>query len=157
MAVSAKRDLVKLSVAPSETESAKAARTHTAIREHLESDEALKKYSIETYLQGSYKNSTNVRGDSDVDMGSLTENIYYYDVSDLPQDTTQFGTKSLQESVKASIEPASFTFDDYRRDVLASLQRKYGYGDVLDGNKAITIKGNTYRLCSHGTVLSGST
>jgi len=146
MAVIAKRDLSKLSFAPSETEREKAARTHNAIREHLETDEALKKYSIETYLQGSYKNSTNVRGDSDVDMGSLTENIFYYDVSDLPQDQTQFGTKSVRESVTESIEPASFTYNDYRRDVLASLQRKYGYENVVDGNKAITVNGNTYRL-----------
>lgn len=146
VAVSAKRDLVKLSIAPSESEREKAARTHNAIREHLESDEALRKYSVETYLQGSYKNSTNVRGDSDVDMGSLTERIFYYDLSDLPQDPPQFATRSLQESVKASIEPASFTFQDYRRDVLASLQRKYGHDNVFDGNKAITVAGNTYRL-----------
>jgi hypothetical protein len=144
MTVTAKRDLVELSLAPSPTEQEKAARTHTAIREHLETDEALKRYAIDTYLQGSYKNSTNVRGDSDVDMGSVTDNIFYYDMSDLPADPTQYGEKSIREATEAEIQPAPFTFQDYRRDVLASLKRKYG--DVVDGNKSLFVPGNTYRL-----------
>jgi hypothetical protein len=45
MAVTAQRDLVKLALAPSVTEREKAARTHTAIREHLESDDALRNYA----------------------------------------------------------------------------------------------------------------
>lgn len=146
MAVRAKRNFVDLSIAPSASEREKAARTHTAIRQHLETDEALRKYAVDTFLQGSYKNSTNVRGDSDVDMGSVTDKIFYYDLSDLPDDPSPYGGPSLQESTKTQISPGSFTFDDYRGDVLASLKRKYGSENVIDGNKAITVKGNSYRL-----------
>lgn len=149
MSIVTQRDLVALSAAPSQTERDKAARTHTAIREHLESDPALSKYNVDTFLQGSYKNSTNVRGDSDVDLGSVTDRVFYYDNSELPNDKPPsygYPTKSLRESALEGYEPASFTYDEYRRDVLASLISKYGRESVVDRNKAILIKGNTYRL-----------
>ena len=151
MAVSAKRDLVTLALAPSATEQEKAARTHTAIREHLETDPALDKYKVDTFLQGSYKNSTNVRGDSDVDMGSLTDQVFYYDTDWLPTESRyDYGRSgpSLKESVEKSLNalPAGgFNYWEYRADVLASLTKKYG-DSVTDGNKAINIRGNTYRL-----------
>lgn len=152
MSVKAKRDLVQLAIAPSQTEREKAARTHTAIREHLETDPALKKYTIDTFLQGSYKNSTNVRGDSDVDMGSETDEVFYYDTDWLPTEPRyEHGvpTTSLKESVEQSLNQlgkGGFTFWEYRADVLASLHREYGVQGVVDGNKAIMVKGNTYRL-----------
>ena len=153
MAVTVKRgDLSKLSEAPSQTEQAKSAHTHRMIREHLESDPSLTKYSPDTYLQGSYKNSTNVRGDSDVDMGSLTTQIFSYDVNWLPNET-QFNYgyphPSLRESIQKKLTgmgPASFSYSSYRADVLASLKLKYGNSSVSDGNKAIKILGNTNRL-----------
>ncbi|MDX1963905.1 MAG: nucleotidyltransferase [Pirellulales bacterium] len=147
MAVKAKRDFVTLSLAPSETETQKAVRTHNMIREHLEGDPALGKYNIRTYLQGSYKNSTNVRGDSDVDMGSQSQESFFYDLDDLPDDSIPSYSnmaKSLRKKVQESIVDSRFTYWDYRRDVYASLKLEYGV--VEDGNKAIRIDGNTYRL-----------
>ncbi len=152
MAVRATRDIMALSIAPSATEREKAARTHNMIRQHLESDPALKKYGIDTFLQGSYKNSTNVRGDSDVDLGSETAKVFYYDTDWLPTETRyEYGTPqpSLKESVESSLNAlgsGGFTFWEYRADVLASLQREYGFTNVVDGNKAITVKGNAFRL-----------
>jgi hypothetical protein len=148
MPVTAQRDLVALALAPSKTEREKAERTHNMIRNHLESDVELDKYGISTYLQGSYKNSTNVRGDSDVDMGSATSDIFFYDLSDLPDappGSSHYGIgKSLREQVQESIRPASYSYWDYRHDVFASLKTEYG--TVEDGNKAITVAGNTSRL-----------
>jgi hypothetical protein len=148
MAVTVKRDLVTLALAPSQTEREKAERTHNTIRDHLESDPSLSKYQLDTYLQGSYKNSTNVRGDSDVDMGSRTRDIFLYDLRDLPDTapTSPYATsrKSLREQVEESFSPASYTYWDYRHDIYRSLKLKYG--TVEDGNKAITVDGNTYRL-----------
>lgn len=149
MPTSTKRDLATLALAPSESEQEKAGRTHRAIRKHLETDPALAVYEIDTFLQGSYKNSTNVRGDSDVDMGSVTDNFFHYDLSDLPDTPTDnFGVsgRSLRKQVEESISPTSMTFAKYRADVLASLRSEYGHESVVDGNKAITVKGNSYRL-----------
>lgn len=147
MAVTAQRDLVRLALAPSATEREKAERTHNMIRDRLESDPILAKYSVDTYLQGSYKNSTNVRGDSDVDMGCRTGDIFLYELSDLPDTPipTYYGpTKSLKQQVQESISPAPYSFQDYRHDVYKSLMLQYD--NVVDGNKAITVPGNTYRL-----------
>src|SRR5690349_18287567 len=106
MAVAAKRDLVNLALAPSATEREKAERTHNMIRAHLESDESLKKYRVDTYLQGSYKNSTNVRGDSDVDMGCRTGESFFFELTDLPDTAPQSSYyssgKSLREQVQES-------------------------------------------------------
>jgi len=151
MSITAQRDLVTLALAPSQSEREKAARTHTAIREHLETDPSLSKYKVDTFLQGSYKNSTNVRGDSDVDMGSLTNEVFYYETGWLPTEPRHeygYPTASLKESVEQSLKslgPGGFSYMEYRADVLTSLQRKYGES-VVDGNRAIKILGNTYRL-----------
>jgi hypothetical protein len=148
MPVTAQRDLVTLALAPSATEREKAERTHNMIRNHLESDPSLAKYHVNTYLQGSYKNSTNVRGDSDVDMGCRTSDIFFYELTDLPDTTpppTYYGAgKSLKQQIQESFTPTSYTYWDYRHDVYASLKTEYG--TVEDGNKCITVAGNTYRL-----------
>lgn len=143
-----KRELATLALAPSETETKRAARTHNKIRDHLEGDPALSKYSISTFLQGSYKNSANVRGDSDVDMGCMSEDTFFYDLDELPDEPVRstYGgfVKSLREEVQESIGPASYSYWDYRRDVYASL--KLEYGSVEDGDKAIRVDRNTHRL-----------
>lgn len=152
MTVFAKRDLVTLAVAPSQTETEKSARTHKAIRTHLESDPELNKYFIDTFLQGSYKNSTNVRGDSDVDMGSLTNKVFYYETDWLPtEQITRNGLiqPSLKESVEMELKalpPGQFGYKEFRADILTSLRTKYGYENVEDGNKAVKIQGNSYRM-----------
>ena len=51
--VSTQRDLAALALAPSKTKRDEDAQTHTTIRQYLESDPALKKYALDTYLQGS--------------------------------------------------------------------------------------------------------
>ena len=39
---------------------------------------------VSVFLQGSYKNDTNVYGDSDVDIVIYTDAVYYSDTSNLP-------------------------------------------------------------------------
>lgn len=132
----ARVDFDKLAVAPSKTESDNAARTHTTIREYLESVQSLAHYRIDTYLQGSYKNSTNVRQGSDVDVGSRTAEVYIGETKHLPE---------TQRSLYAShTSPGDFGYAQYRADILAALRAKYG--TVHDGNKALNIPGNSSRL-----------
>ena len=55
-----------------------AERTHHSLKRALE---AYKKWpdgvTYETYLQGSYLNSTNIRGDSDVDLVAELTSVFY--------------------------------------------------------------------------------
>ena len=132
-----KLDLTALAAAPSQTEQDNAARTHRMIREYLESVHSLQRYRIDTFLQGSYKNSTNVRGDSDVDIGSLTSEIYIGDVDRL--------NENQRRQYQANTSKGGFSYFEYRADVLKALQDKFQF-DVHDGNKAIKIDGNSSRL-----------
>ena len=138
-------DLFKLAVAPTPAEQEKAKRTHEQIRAHLESDPNLTKYFVNTKLQGSYRHSTNVREDSDVDMNCRTASIYQSELNWLKKTPVNAGQPSEVQRYEANRTPASFTFLDYRADVLASLIRKYG-SSVVNGNKAIKVNGNTYRM-----------
>ena len=110
-------DLAALAAAPSQTEQDNAARTHRIIREYLESAPSLQRYRIDTFLQGSYKNSTNVRGDSDVDIGSRTSEIYIGNVDKL--------TEHQERQYQDNTSPGDFSYFEYRADVLKALQDKF--------------------------------
>lgn len=144
----AKIDLVRFALAPSETERDKAARTHKIICEHLANDPSLDRYDIDTYLHGSYKNRTNVRGDSDVDIGSRSRAAFWADVSRLSTRPTYGQVKSERDLYEDARCSAGFSFWDYRRDVLASLTRGFGADSIEDGDKAIKVRGNSSRIDS---------
>jgi hypothetical protein len=85
------------------------------------------------FLQGSYKNDTNVYADSDVDVVIRLDAIFYTDLYFLPaEDKTRYD---------AQRSPGSYTLDEFKGSVVAWLTKKYG-NDVKPGKKAIFIKGN---------------
>ncbi len=85
------------------------------------------------YLQGSYKNSTNVYGDSDVDVVvELTSSFY----------------NNLTDAQKASLglTTAAYGYYRFRNDVETCLRAYYGTANVETGNKVFKIAPNTNRL-----------
>jgi hypothetical protein len=90
-----------------------------------------KDYAI--FLQGSYKNDTNVYGDSDVDVVIRLNETFYTDLSQLPEDD-----KVLWNSARSD---ASYSLNQFKADVLSWLTKKFG-NDVQPGTKAIFLKGN---------------
>lgn len=127
----------RLAAPPSQTERESSIRTHEMIRRDIDADPLLSGYDIETLLQGSYRTATNIGNHSDVDIRARCKLIYHYDVSRLSVEE--------QLAVNRSGSPATTTFWDYRRDLLASLEREYP-GQVTNGNKAFKVNGNTYRM-----------
>jgi hypothetical protein len=93
-----------------------------------------KDFSI--FLQGSYKNDSNVYGDSDVDVVIRLNQTFYTDLSNLPEED-----KKLWNAARSD---ASYTLEQFKKDVTGWLVKKYG-GDVQAGKKAIYIKGNGNR------------
>ncbi len=95
------------------------------------------KYDL--YLQGSYRNSTNIRGDSDVDVviqlnsTNSTNSIFY---SNLSEDQKRI----------LGITPASYNWEDFRSDVLTKLRKYYGSDQVDEGNKSLKVKASSGRL-----------
>lgn len=89
------------------------------------------------YLQGSYRNSTNIRRDSDVDIVVELMSIFSSDLSQLPD-----WQKKLQQ---AAYSDATLTLQEFRNQVLLQLQQRFP-GMVTDGNKAIKVGGDGQRL-----------
>lgn len=96
---------------------------------------------FEVYLQGSYKNDTNIRGDSDVDVVIQLNSTFY---SNLSED--QKGVLGLT--------PASYGLPNFRASVLDILKNYYGQNQIVEGNKSIKIKANNGRLPADVVVCS---
>jgi hypothetical protein len=88
------------------------------------------------FLQGSYKNDTNVYGDSDVDVCVRLNEVYYANLDQLtPEDKAAWN---------AARSDATYTLQQFKSEVIALLTKKYG-NDVQAGNKAVFIQGNGSR------------
>lgn len=102
--------------------------THQSIRNAIPS---IAGNTIEIFLQGSYKNDTNIRGDSDVDVVILLTSTYYRDLSELSEREKRLYYNAHKD--------ASYGWPEFRRDVLTALRNYYGARRVTEGNKSIKI------------------
>ncbi|MBR0842929.1 nucleotidyltransferase [Bradyrhizobium liaoningense] len=92
--------------------------------------------SFEIFLQGSYKNTTNVYGDSDVDVVIRLDSIFYTD--------TYFLNDEEKRRYNSQRSAGTYTLDEFKAAVIAWLTKTYG-NDVKPGKKAVFIKGNGTR------------
>lgn len=108
--------------------------THHSIRSALERHQWSANVSYTSYLQGSYRNSTNIRSDSDVDL-----------VVELT--STFFSNLTAEEKMKLGLVPAEYSWSDFRQDVITALSQYYGsrYVDT-SGSKSIKLLPNSGRI-----------
>jgi len=106
------------------------------VKEAIKNDKKLGNMDIETFVQGSYANDTNIRHDSDVDINVMYKEAFF---SDLPTGMTNkdFG---IQDS------SSGYNFKEFKNDVENALVNKFGRSDVKRKNKCINIKENSYRV-----------
>lgn len=127
--------LARWAKAPSETEEGKCqnavSMVSEAIQNHFGSD-------VSIFLQGSYRNRTNVRQDSDVDIVVLHEGYYFPDVSGL--DETE------KSAYWDDFTGSSYTFQDYKTEVHNLMERVFGAYNVTRKNKCIRINGDSRRV-----------
>lgn len=119
---------------PGKTEQEKCERAIRAVQDAIARDPTLSAKNVATFAQGSYRNRTNVRQDSDVDVCVLCDNTFLYN---LPTGIT---------APQANITPATYTFRDYKNDVERALVNRFGRPNVRRGNKAFDINENTSRV-----------
>ena len=105
------------STPPSDTEEQKAERAARMIREALKEYEPLARRNVEVYPTGSFHNNTNVRSESDIDVAAVCHDSIFYDVP--------AGWTAATAGIST---PASYSFNQFRDDVQAALQRKFGTG-----------------------------
>jgi len=113
--------------------------THESIRVALSriGDLSLDR-DYEIYLQGSYKNSTNIYGDSDVDVVVQLNSTFRGDTSRLPPEE--------QTAYRSAYPDATYTFANFRSDVLAALRAYYDVSLITEGNKSIMVAAQSGRL-----------
>ena len=113
------------------------AATYAVIKQALNDPNApfaWRDYSI--FLQGSYRNSTNVRAESDVDIVICLSSTYYSDISCL--------NDVERARYNADRVPSSYSFDAFKGDVTDWLRTKFGT-NVSVGSKAISVPGSNGR------------
>ena len=113
------------------------ASTYNTIKNALEATGtayAAKNYKV--FLQGSYGNDTNIYAESDVDVVIRLDDVYYSDLSSLSVDD--------KAAYDAAFIPATYSYADYKKDVLKALTDKFG-NDAKAGEKAIAIAADASR------------
>ena len=90
------------------------------------------------YLQGSYRNSTNIRGDSDVDVVVEMTSVVELDTSRLSQDAAA--------RVRNRYRDSKYGFDEFRADVGRALYDYYGWLAVNDAPKCFKLPAGNGRL-----------
>ncbi|MEN6488756.1 MAG: nucleotidyltransferase [Smithella sp.] len=106
----------------------------SAIRNAIKSSSDLRDRSILVFPQGSYRNNTNVRNDSDVDVGVLCTDTFFY---------------RLPEGYAAdmfNIIPATYDYAQYKNHIEAALTSYFSRGTVTRGNKAFDIHETSYHV-----------
>jgi hypothetical protein len=118
---------------------ATAVTTHQAVRNALSADSSpMRGRDHEVYLQGSYRNDTNIRSDSDVDVVVQLNETYYSDLAALePME---------KERYDSARTPATYSVDQFDADVLQALRTYFGSAAVTVKNKCITLAGGSGRL-----------
>lgn len=114
------------------------ASTYDSIKKCIESVNWNSDVGYDIYLQGSYKNSTNIHGNSDVEIVVELSSVFYSNKEQLPPDQlAEFN--SYYETGKQKLA-------DFKKVVLNTLVDHYGQGNVREGNKSIVVKGTEGRL-----------
>lgn len=106
-----------------------------AVKKALEASAALANRSTSVFVQGSYRNRTGVRQESDVDVCIQCHDMFYH--NDIPLPDTEAGLGFLS---------SSYSFDAFRNDVHLALNAHFGEANVTPGNKAFEVHENTYRV-----------
>jgi predicted nucleotidyltransferase len=94
------------------------------------------KYKI--YLQGSYKNYTNIRANSDIDVVVEFSSVFYSNRNEL--------TTEESEDFNETYDDGKYSLNDFRVALIESLNEYYDKKNIDIGDKAIRIDGFNGRL-----------
>ncbi len=119
---------------PAKTEQERCENAEKAVRNAISGSDKLKNRNIKVFTQGSYRNNTNVKQDSDVDIGILCYDVFYEQLPD--------GAKKED----FGIIPADYSYSTFKSEVENALVSYFRRASVIHGNKAFDIKENSYHV-----------
>lgn len=94
------------------------------------------KERLKIFLQGSYRNSTNIYGNSDVDIVVQHEATFHKDISKL--------TKEEVDIYNEIYSPATYSWKEFKSEIIKTLAYTFGAENVEIGNKSIKIDDGEY-------------
>lgn len=121
---------------PGETEQQRSENAERQVREAIDASDKLKNRNIRVVTQGSYRNRVNVRRDSDVDIGVICLDSYFYEYPD----------DNIRIALQENFQEATYIYSTFKNELEAALISKFGRASVTRGNKSFDIKENTYRV-----------
>lgn len=120
---------------PGKTEQDRCDNAASAIRNAIKVSDKLRNRGVSIFAQGSYRNNTNVRKDSDVDIGILCTDTFFHDP--LPVGYTQ---------ERLGFSDATYHYDQYKNEVEEALINYFGRSAVKRGSKAFDVHETSYHV-----------
>ncbi|MFA5792200.1 MAG: nucleotidyltransferase [Candidatus Paceibacterota bacterium] len=121
--------------APSETEEGKCQVVVERVTNAINAEFGNK---VRIFLQGSYKNRTNVRLDSDVDIVVCYQDVYFH--------SDAFISDEEKKTFQTLRTPSDYHFSVFRSKIESILINEFSSNELEIKEKCIKIKGNTYRV-----------
>jgi hypothetical protein len=112
--------------------------THQSIRNSVDNHTFPDGVQYDVFLQGSYKNSTNIRGTSDVDVVIGLTSSFQPNKSRLTEEEKAIFSNKYSD--------ATYKLVDFRADVMETLRNHYDNSKIIEGNKAVRLEGYSGRL-----------
>lgn len=119
---------------PGITEQQRSENAIRTIRKAIDARPPLRARQIKVFTQGSYRNRVTVRRDSDVDVGVM---LHDYFLPQYPEGMT---------AVDFGVYNADYSFSQFKNELEAALVARFGRHAVTRGNKALTVRENTYHV-----------
>lgn len=120
----------------SDSEQQRCENAERMIKEAIDESPLLAHRNIKVFPQGSYRNNTNVRQDSDVDICVMCTDSIFADYSMAPGANSQTVGNS----------PATYRYAQFKDEVEGALVRKFGPKGARRGPKAFDVHENGYRV-----------
>lgn len=119
---------------PGKTEEERCSNAEKAISNAINASDKLNYRNIRVFTQGSYRNNTNVKADSDVDIGILCFDTFFYY---LPEGYSR---------ENFDIISATYSYEQFKNEVGEALISYFGSGAVSRGNKAFDVHETSYHV-----------
>jgi predicted nucleotidyltransferase len=117
----------------SDAEDEKRVRTENAIKEAIQESTELARRDVRVFAKGSYRNNTNVRLDSDVDVAVEFQEMFYWDAMHAVE-----GMSALELDIMPY--SAAYPASRFKDDVERALTYQFGTSAIDRGNKAIHVR-----------------
>ncbi len=120
---------------PGKTEQDRCNNAASAISNAIKASDKLRIRGVSVFAQGSYRNNTNVRKDSDVDIGILCTDTFFH--NSLPEGLTE---------ERLGFSDATYHYDQYKNEVEEALVNHFGSSAVKRGKKTFDVHETSYHV-----------